>query len=50
MGRVQLGIDITDKEAKSIETFLKALDGRKSEVIYPILPASTDKTPKPNLN
>ena len=49
MGNTQLGIKITDKEAKSIETFLKTLDGRKPEVIYPTLPASTDKTPKPSL-
>lgn len=49
MGKVQLGIDISDKEASSIETFLKALDGRKPEVIYPILPASTETTPKPSV-
>ncbi|MEA1892028.1 MAG: cytochrome-c peroxidase [Campylobacterota bacterium] len=50
MGKTQLGIKITDKEASSIETFMKALDGRKPEVIYPNLPVSTDKTPKPDLN
>ena len=49
MGKTQLGMKITDKEATSIETFLKALDGRKPEIVYPNLPASTDKTPKPNL-
>jgi len=49
MGKTQLGMKITDKEATSIETFLKALDGRKPEIIYPNLPASTEKTPKPNL-
>ncbi|MEA2072833.1 MAG: cytochrome c peroxidase, partial [Campylobacterota bacterium] len=50
MGRIQLGADISDKQATSIETFLKALDGRKAEVIFPMLPTSTATTPKPNLN
>ncbi|MEA2098859.1 MAG: cytochrome-c peroxidase [Campylobacterota bacterium] len=50
MGRTQLGMKINDKDASSIETFLKALDGRKPEIVYPVLPASTDKTPKPNLD
>jgi cytochrome c peroxidase len=48
MGKTQLGIDLSDKEAASIETFLKALDGRKPQIVYPELPASTDKTPKPD--
>ncbi len=50
MGKVQLGLNLTDKEASSIETFLKALDGRMPQVIYPTLPASTATTPKPNAN
>ncbi len=50
MGRIQLGTKITDKEATAIETFFKALDGRKPEIIYPNLPASTETTPKPDLN
>ncbi len=50
MGKTQLGLKINDKDASSIETFLKTLDGRKPEIVYPILPASTDTTPKPNLN
>ena len=48
MGSTQLGISINDTEAASIETFLKALTGRKPQVIYPILPPSTDKTPQPD--
>ncbi len=48
MGSVQLGIDINDKEAASIATFLKALTGKKPEVVYPVLPASTYDTPKPD--
>jgi cytochrome c peroxidase len=50
MGRIQLGMEITNKEAIEIETFLKALDGRKGHVMMPMLPASTNTTPKPNLN
>ena len=50
MGRIQLGTKITDKEASSIEEFLKALDGRKTDIVVPQLPASTDKTPKPSMN
>jgi cytochrome c peroxidase len=50
MGRIQLGINISDKEAISIEEFLRALEGRKPIFAVPMLPASTDKTPKPNMN
>ena len=50
MARVQLGMKLTTKEVNSIETFLKALDGKKPTIVYPNLPASTEKTPKPNLN
>jgi len=50
MGSVQLGIEINDDEAKSIVTFLKALDGKMPEITYPVLPASTNDTPKPELN
>ena len=48
MGSIQLGLTINDKEAKSIETFLKSLTGRKPVVVYPVLPASKLKTPRPN--
>lgn len=46
MGRIQLGVDLSDKETAEIETFLKALEGKKPTVIYPMLPASTASTPK----
>ncbi|TKX29332.1 cytochrome C biogenesis protein CcsA [Campylobacter sp. MIT 12-5580] len=49
MGSVQLGIEISNKEAKSIEKFLHALSGEKPQISYPQLPISTDKTPKPQL-
>ena len=50
MGRIQLGTKITDKQAQSIETFLGALEGKKPHMMMPLLPASTENTPKPNLN
>jgi cytochrome c peroxidase len=46
MGRIQLGLSLSDSETNEIETFLKALEGQKPTVIYPMLPASTIKTPK----
>jgi cytochrome c peroxidase len=50
MARVQLGISISKEQVNSIESFLQALDGEKKPLIYPMLPASTDKTPKPDIN
>jgi len=50
MGRIQLGLKITNTEATEIESFLKALDGRKGHIMLPMLPASTATTPKPDLN
>ena len=46
MGRIQLGVDLTEKEITEIHTFLKALDGKKASIAYPMLPASNPKTPK----
>ena len=50
MARIQLGTKLSDKQVNSISEFMKALDGRKAEVTFPMLPASTDKTPKPDIN
>ena len=50
MARVQLGSKLSEKEVNSIEEFFKALDGRKAPVTYPMLPASTSTTPKPDMN
>lgn len=47
MGAIQLGINISDVEAKKIETFFNSLTGKKPVVIYPTLPPVTLKTPKP---
>lgn len=46
MGRIQLGMDLSDQETTEIETFLKSLEGKKPTLTYPMLPASTAKTPK----
>lgn len=48
MGSVQLGITINDKDAASIETFLKSLTGTKPNIAYPLLPPSSNTTPKPD--
>jgi cytochrome c peroxidase len=48
MGSTQLGIQISDEDATSIETFLKTLTGEKPQIVYPILPPSTANTPKPD--
>ncbi len=50
MGRIQLGLEITDKEAASIETFFNALEGKKPEIVYPQLPKPTSATPAKNVN
>lgn len=49
MGDIQLGQEISDKDAQKMETFFKALTGKYPTITYPILPASTNKTPKPVL-
>ncbi|MDR2081488.1 MAG: cytochrome-c peroxidase [Campylobacteraceae bacterium] len=50
MGSVQLGIKISDKEADKMVEFMHSLTGRKPTITYPILPPSTNKTPKPDMN
>ncbi len=50
MARIQLGKKLSDKEVNSINEFMKALEGRKPTVIYPMLPSSTATTPKPDMN
>ena len=48
MGWNQLGITLTDEERSKIATFLRALDGRLPEITYPVLPPSTQATPRPD--
>jgi cytochrome c peroxidase len=50
MGSAQLGISLTDEEADKIVAFLKTTTGIQPKVVYPILPASTDETPRPRVD
>jgi len=50
MGRIQLGVKISDKEAASIQNFFNALEGKKPEIVYPQLPKPTASTPAKNVN
>ena len=50
MGRIQLGLKLTDTETQEILDFLKALKGRKPDISYPQLPASTEDTPQPDFD
>lgn len=47
MGRIQLGRKFSVNENARIVAFLKTLTGRQPDFQLPILPASTDATPKP---
>lgn len=47
MGSSQLGAKLSEKEVDDIVAFLKTLTGEQPRVEYPILPPSTDATPKP---
>ncbi len=48
MGRIQLGLKLSDEDTAKIVTFLGSLEGRKPKIIYPQFPKSTAKTPKPD--
>ena len=50
MGNAQLGITLDRKEVGRIEAFLQRATGEQPAVVYPVLPASTDSTPKPKLD
>jgi cytochrome c peroxidase len=41
-------IELNDKDINSLLDFFTALEGRKPKIEYPILPKSTNSTPKPN--
>jgi len=47
MAESQLGADLREEEVDAITTFLGSLTGEIPEVIYPVLPAETDVTPRP---
>ncbi|MFV2056263.1 MAG: cytochrome-c peroxidase, partial [Thiohalomonadales bacterium] len=47
MARVQLGKKLNDTETDKIVAFLKTLTGDQPSFTLPLLPPSTDKTPRP---
>jgi len=47
MGRLQLGKKFSDEENAQIVSFLKTLTGDQPQFLLPVLPPSTDKTPRP---
>jgi len=47
MGSSQLGIELSDTQVDRITDFMHALTGEQPAVVYPILPASTAATPRP---
>jgi cytochrome c peroxidase len=47
MGRIQLGKKFTAEENAKIVAFLKTLTGDQPQFLLPILPPSSDKTPRP---
>ena len=47
MGSSQLGQELNDGEIKAITAFLRTLTGDQPKIDYPILPPSTNSTPRP---
>lgn len=47
MGDSQLGRQLSEDEVGAITAFLHSLTGEQPQVAYPLLPASTASTPKP---
>lgn len=47
MGVSQLGADLTEEQVSDIAAFLRTLTGEIPQVVHPILPPSTDATPRP---
>lgn len=50
MARIQLNKKLSNDDAESIEEFLKTLEGEKGDIVLPLLPASSETTPKPDIN
>ncbi len=50
MGTSQLGISLNPKETGMITAFLKTTTGTQPKIVYPVLPASTESTPRPKLD
>ncbi len=50
MAKKQLGVKLSDREVKYIVAFLKSLTGKRPEITLPVLPPSSEKTPKPDVS
>lgn len=50
MADKQMGVKLADDEVNSIVAFLKSLTMKQTGVEVPILPPSTERTPKPDVN
>jgi cytochrome c peroxidase len=48
MGRIQLGKKFTEDENRKVVAFLKTLTGKQPSFMLPILPPSTEQTPRPH--
>ncbi|MEF9996373.1 MAG: cytochrome-c peroxidase [Burkholderiaceae bacterium] len=48
MGELQLGRTYTSQEVEQIVAFLKTMTGKQPQITLPILPPSTNKTPRAN--
>jgi cytochrome c peroxidase len=49
MGTAQLGVGLAGDEVASVTAFLRTLTGKQPRVANPILPPSSDATPRPEL-
>jgi len=49
MGTSQLGAELSDADVGAITAFLNTLTGEQPKIEYPILPPSSDATPRPQL-
>jgi len=49
MNDSQLGSILTDQEVDDVTAFLRSLTGEQPEVIYPVLPPSSETTPRPDM-
>ncbi|MEY4961206.1 MAG: hypothetical protein RL610_1385, partial [Pseudomonadota bacterium] len=47
MARIQLGHEFSKEENSKVVSFLKTLTGKQPDFKLPILPASTNETPRP---
>lgn len=50
MGEKQLGVKLSSRDIRTIVAFLKTLTGTQPDIAVPILPPSTEDTPRPDFN